>query len=161
MTEPSSDWRVRMGFGLVQYAPLSDERAAIIARETEKERRAEEFEAEQRRQAALERRQEMLMRGAVQHSVGEVLQSVAVGMDRQDRRDAAAEARAAELSGKPRPTVAALLRDAKAERLEREAAAEATPATKADVGKLAQLVADRVQQLKTGVLAITGKNPLP
>jgi hypothetical protein len=52
-------WRVQVGVGLVAHAPLSDERRALIAREAEKERKAAEFEEEQRRPAALERRWEL------------------------------------------------------------------------------------------------------
>jgi hypothetical protein len=140
---------------------MSDERRAIIARETEREAKAAEWEAEQRRQASFERRQEMLMRGQVPRSHADVLASVSVGMDRQDRREAASEARNAELYGHGRPhQTAALLAPAKSERKQRESEEANQPASKADVKKVAQQLADRVQQLKTGILAITGWSPL-
>jgi hypothetical protein len=95
----------------------------------------------------------MLMRGQVPHSVGEVLQSVAVAQDRQDRRDAAAEARQAELAGKPRPTYVALLREAKTKREEAQAAAEVEPVSQAEFGRV-------VSKLKTTIENTFGKRLL-
>jgi hypothetical protein len=146
-------WRVQIGTGLVLHAPLGDAQRARFLAEEERERKAAEFEAEQRRQLALERRQEMLMRGQVPHSVGEVLQSVAVAQDRQDRRDAAAEARQAELAGKPRPTYVALLREAKTKREEAQAAAEVEPVSQAEFGRV-------VSKLKTTIENTFGKRLL-
>ena len=146
-------WRVRVGCSLLQFTPMSDERRALFDKEAERERKAAEFEAEQRRQAAFERRQELLMRGQVPRSHGEVLQQVAVGMDRQDRRDAAAEARAAEQAGKPRPTYVALLREARVEREARQAAAEETPVSQAEFGRV-------VAKLKTTIENTFGKRLL-
>jgi hypothetical protein len=142
--DPDPGWRVQIGVGLLANTPLSAERRAALDKEDERERQRAEFEAELRRQAALERRQEMLMRGQVPHSVGEVLQSVAVAQDRQDRRDAAAEARQAELVGKPRPTYVALLREAKAEREARQAELESTPASKAELDRGLKKLANTV-----------------
>jgi hypothetical protein len=93
------------------------------------------------------------MRGQVPRSHGEVLQQVAVGMDRQDRRDAAAEARAAEQAGKPRPTYVALLREARVEREARQAAAEETPVSQAEFGRV-------VSKLKTTIENTFGKRLL-
>jgi hypothetical protein len=47
-----SNWRITMGFGLLEHCPLSPERKEINRREAEREARAAEFEAEQRRTAA-------------------------------------------------------------------------------------------------------------
>ena len=146
-------WKVSIGVGLLAHTPMSPERRAALDKEDERERQRAEFEAEQRRQLALERRQEMLMRGAVQRTVGEVLQSVAVGMDRQDRRDAAAEARQAELLGKPRPTYVALLREARTKREEAQAAAEVEPVSQAEFGRV-------VGKLKTTIENTFGKRLL-
>ena len=62
----------------------------------------------------------------------------------ESRLDAAERARenaAAELLGRPKPTVHKLLHDAKAEREAREAVEEETPASVAEVGKLKKSLA--------------------
>jgi hypothetical protein len=133
-----------MGVSLVRDMPMSDERRALILKEEERERRAAELEEAQRREAAYERRWVLERQGVVPHSVGDVLQSAAVAQDRQDRRDRAAEERAAELLGRPKPTVPKLLRDAKAERLAREAAEEAEPVSKAELGRTVKKLANSI-----------------
>lgn len=151
--DPDPGWRVQIGVALLAHTPMSDDRREAFRREGERERRAVELEEQLRRQQALERRQELLMRGTVSHSVGEVLQSVAVAQDRQDRRDAAAEARAAELAGTPRPTYVALLREARTEREARQAEAESTPVSQAEFGRV-------VSKLKTTIENTFGKRLL-
>ena len=135
MTEPESTWRIRSGVGLLSAAPMSPERRALFDKEAERERKAAELEAEQRREAAAEHRGDLLMRGVEPHSVQEVLERASFGQDRADAVEARREREAAERFGKPTPhQTHALLAAAKAERKEREAEAESTPASKADVG---------------------------
>src|SRR5690242_20242599 len=114
------------------------------------------------------------MQGREPHSVGDVMTLACYGKTaeqfaedpegivlRQEtaaiKRDEAAAQREADRLGKPgpRPWVAQLAA-AKAERLAREQAERETPASVADVKKVKQLLGERVQQIKTGVLAITG-----
>jgi hypothetical protein len=84
------------GFGRVEFAPMSDERRAIIARETEKERKAAELEEQARRDAALERRWKLERQGVVPHSVADVLARAPYGMDRADKAEERREREAAE-----------------------------------------------------------------
>jgi hypothetical protein len=93
-----------MGCGLLQYTPMSPERRQAFDKEAEREAKAAEFEAEQRRTAALERRQDLEFRGvAVPHTHSEVLASASFGMDRSDAAERRREREAAELLGKPEP----------------------------------------------------------
>jgi hypothetical protein len=49
VTEPDEvGWRVRAGASLLIHTPMSDERREAFRREEERERKAAEFEAEQR-----------------------------------------------------------------------------------------------------------------
>ena len=66
-------WRVRMGAGLLVDAPMSPERRALFDKEAERERKAAELEAEQRREAAAEHRWELERQGVVPDSVDDVL----------------------------------------------------------------------------------------
>jgi NADPH-dependent glutamate synthase beta subunit-like oxidoreductase len=137
-------WRIRAGVGLLAHTPMSPERRALFDKETEKERQAAELEQQQARERAVERRWELERQGITAHSIGEVLTNAAVALDRQDRRDAAAENRAAEELGKPRPTVNKLLADAKAEREARNAVWESTPVSIAELGRTVQKLKDVV-----------------
>ena len=139
MTEPEEvGWRVRSGGGLLIHAPMSDERRAIIDREAEKERKAAEFEEEQRRQAALERRWELERQGVVPHTVQDVLARLSYAADRTDRIEARKEREAAEQLGLPEPR----LNRWETKQKQQAAAAKALiePASKADVSKLSAAI---------------------
>jgi hypothetical protein len=159
VTDPSSEWRVWLGGGLLSAAtPLSDERRALIAQAEEKERLQAERDAELRSTAVAEKLGELRMQGVVPTSVGERLEAVAVAQDRQDRRDQKADEQYTERfgHGRPRPWVGQLAA-AKAEREARQAAEAETPASVAEIGKLKASLA----RLKQGVFAATGyKIPL-
>lgn len=64
---------------------MSPERRALFDKEAEREAKAAEFEAEQRRQAALERRWELERQGVVPHSHADVLARLSYGADRTTR----------------------------------------------------------------------------
>jgi hypothetical protein len=133
-----SNWRITMGFGLLEHCPLSPERKEIIRREAEREARAAEFEAEQRRTAALERRWELERQGITAHSHEDVLARMSYGADRTDRIEARREKEAAEQLGQPEPRINRW--ELKREQQQREAEALITPASKADVSKLSQSI---------------------
>jgi hypothetical protein len=138
-------WRVRVGVGLLQHTPMSPERRALFDKEAEREAKAIADEAEARRQAALERRQELEFRGvASPRSHAEVLQAASFGMDRADAQERRREREAAEILGRPKPTVNKLLHDAKAEREARQAVEETTPVSKAELGRTLQALKDLV-----------------
>jgi hypothetical protein len=136
--------------------PMSDERRALIAREEAKEAQAAKLEEEQRQTAAAEHHGELLMRGITPTSVAERLAAVAAAADRQDRRDKAAEERYKEQFGQgrpPRPSVFALLQEAKREREAVEAEAEATPVSEAALGR-------KLDKLKTTIENTIGRRLL-
>jgi hypothetical protein len=155
-------WAVRAGGGLLYSQPISESLRAAHAKEDEKDRLQLEQAAEQRRAEAAERAGELAFRGVVPRSPQELFAEMVspdvLARERAaDRAAEKAEARAAEEAGRPRPTVNKLLRDAKEARLQREAEEAATPASVAELGK----VAAQVKKLKHGVFAITGhKIPL-
>lgn len=64
MSEPGEGWRVQVGFGLLQHCPMSPERRAAFDKEAERERVQAELEAQQRREAAIERRWELQRQGS-------------------------------------------------------------------------------------------------
>jgi hypothetical protein len=155
MTEPEEPgYRVRMGFGLLADAPMSPERRAAFDREAEKERQQAEFEAQQHREAAAERRWELQRQGVQARSVAEVIAAAAFAQDRYYRREEKqmAEWEAAQINPPRRPYVTALAA-AKAEREAREAAAEVTPATEAAVER-------KIKKLANAVWNATGKQVL-
>ncbi len=139
MTEPDEvGWRVQIGTGLVVHTPMSDERRELFRREEEREAKAAELEAEQRREAAFERRWELQRQGVEPHSVQDVLARASFGQDRQDAVERRREREAAEELGKPIPAHLKLDKyQMKRDGEEREKAKETTPATQADVSKLA------------------------
>jgi hypothetical protein len=146
-----------MGCSLLQFTPMSDERRAAFDREEERERAQLEREAARRREDAAERAADLAFRGVEPTSVGERLAAVSFAQDRADAREARLEREAAELAGRPKPTVNKLLRDAEAERKQREAEEAETPATVAELGK----VKASLERLKHGVFTVTGyKVPL-
>jgi hypothetical protein len=107
MTAPGEDegpgWKVSVGVGLVQFAPMSDERRALVAREAEKERLQAERDEEMRQQALVERRGELLMQGYRPRTQQELFQQVSFGQDRADAAERQREKAAAELLGQPKP----------------------------------------------------------
>jgi hypothetical protein len=146
-------WRVRSGAGLLLHTPMSPERRAQFDREAEREARALEFEAEQARERAIEKRWELQRQGIEAHSVGDVLQSAALAQDRQDRRDQKDDEQYTERFGHGRPRQwVSQLADAKREREQREAAAEVEPVSKAELGRVAKKV-------QAAIWNITGKRP--
>ena len=88
MTWPEDPgWRVRVGGGLLAYAPLSDEQREIQRREDEREAQQVAFEREQREQEAAERRGMAQLRGeGARHTVGEFLAGVAYADAREQRK---------------------------------------------------------------------------
>jgi hypothetical protein len=138
VTEPDEGpgWRIRVGTGLVMHTPMSDERRAIIDREAEKERKAAEFEEEQRRQAALERRWELERQGVVPHTVADVLARLSYGADRTDKIE---ERRAREAADQMPPPLEGRLNrwELQAEHREAAAKAEREPASQSDLAKVA------------------------
>jgi hypothetical protein len=137
-------WRVRMGCSLLQFTPMSDERRAAFDREEERERAQLEQEAARRREEAAERAADLAFRGVVPRTPAEVFEQVSFAQDRQDALERRREREAAEILGKPRPTVNKLLHDAKAEREARQAVEEATPVSKAELGRKIQSLKDLV-----------------
>ena len=128
-------WRIRAGAGLVIHCPMSDERREAVRRESEKEARAAELEAEQRHEAGIERRRDLERHGVVPVSVADRLQLASYGMDRADRVEQRREKEAAEILGQPEPR-----RTRWEIKQDQQAAAEkaaATPASQADLTKLA------------------------
>jgi hypothetical protein len=155
MTEPDEGegWRVRLGVSLLAAAPLSDALREAHRKEDEKERAQLEREAEQRRADAAERAADLAFRGVVPRTPAEVFEQVSFAQDRQDAVEARREREAAELLGRPKPTVHKLLADAAAERKQREAELEATPASKAEVER-------KFDKLKTTIENTFGKRLL-
>ena len=150
--DPDPGWRVRVGCSLLEFTPMSDERRAAFDREAERERAQAELEAQQRREAAVERRWHLQRQGVEPHSVADVLARASFGQDRQDAVEARREREAAELAGKP-PQYLGLLREAKQEREARQAAAEETPVSQAEFGRV-------VSKLKTTIENTFGKRLL-
>jgi hypothetical protein len=136
VTEPDEGpgWRVRIGTGLLAHTPMSDARREAFRKEEEREARAVEFEAEQRRQAALERRWELERQGVEAHTVADVLQRLSYAADRTDRIEARKEREAAEQLGHPEPRTTRW--ELKREQQAAAAKALIEPASKADVSKL-------------------------
>jgi hypothetical protein len=139
-------WRVRSGAGLLIHTPMSPERRAAFDREEERERKAVELEEETRRTAALEHRWELERRGVVPHTVGDVLQSAAFGMDRTDRIEARKEREGREAQGLPEPRlnrweVEASVAAAEAER-------EVTAATQAELRKVKQATESGLSEVR-------------
>jgi hypothetical protein len=152
MTEPGEvGWRVRMGGGLLVHAPLGDALREAHRKEDERERLKAEWDAKQRQTAVAERLGELRMAGREPRSQQELLAQVSEAQDRQDRRDMKEEGLYKQRFGErgARPWVAQLAA-AKAERLAREAEAEATPASKAELGR-------QIDKLKNGVANAIGK----
>jgi hypothetical protein len=133
MTEPDDGWRVRMGAGLLMYTPMSPERREQFDREAEREAKAAEFEAEQRREAALEHRWELQRQGVEPRSVGDVLLAASVAADRQDRRDKKRDEDAAVLQDRPAWNPDHTKYALKASAAAKRELAETTPATQAEV----------------------------
>jgi hypothetical protein len=79
MTDPESEWRVWAGTGLLAHTPMSDERRAAFKREAERERQQTEFEAQQIRERAIERRWDLQRQGYAPRSVGDVLAAGVAG----------------------------------------------------------------------------------
>ena len=151
--DPDPGWRVRTGAGLLAHTPMSDERREAFRREEERERLQAERDAEMREQARVERVGELLMQGHTPKTQAELFQQVSFAQDRQDAVDRHREEQAAELAGKPRPTYVALLREARVERETRQAAAEETPVSQAEFGRV-------VSKLKTTIENTFGKRLL-
>jgi hypothetical protein len=150
----SDDWKVWAGVGLIEYAPLSDERRAVIAREAERERLQAERDAELRRELAAERRAELQFQGRQPRTQQELLAQASQAQDRQDRRDEKADEAYLERFGHGRPSRwVGQLAAVKAERKQREADAEATPASKAELGRVAKKLANAIHN-------ITGQKPV-
>ena len=150
--DPDPGWRVRIGVGLLAHTPMSPERKAQFDKEAEREAKALELEEQARRDAALERRWDLQRQGVEPHSVADVLARASFGQDRQDAVEARREREAAELAGKP-PQYLGLLREAKQEREARQAAAEETPVSQAEFGRV-------VSKLKTTIENTFGKRLL-
>jgi hypothetical protein len=119
--------------------PMSDERRALIAREEEREAAEAQRQADLAAEVKAERAAELAFLGVVPTSVGERLQSVAFGMDRQDAVEARQEREAAELLGKPAPR-GPYSWELKRQEQQREAAEIITPASKSDVSKLSAAI---------------------
>ena len=136
--DPDPGWRVRVGCWLLEFTPMSDERRAAFDREAERERAQAELEAQQRREAAVERRWHLQRQGVEPHSVADVLARASFGQDRQDAAERRREKEAAELLGQPEPRLNRW--ELKREQQQREAEAIITPASKADVSKLSQSI---------------------
>ena len=92
-----SGWRVRIGFGLVQDAPFSAERRAVVEREAEREaeqeRRRAAFAAEHQTDAEIERIAELRRQGYEPRTRAQLFEQVSRAMDRQDKIDAKNEER--------------------------------------------------------------------
>jgi hypothetical protein len=91
-----SNYAVRVGGGLVVHQPMTAELRAAH----ERERQHLESEAQQRRDAALERRQQAEFMGAEAHTHQEILAAMSADADRQDRREAARQRPADAEAGK-------------------------------------------------------------
>jgi hypothetical protein len=155
--EVEGAWRVRMGVGLIQDVPMSDERRELIRRQSEREaerdRRDAELAAQLRADARIERVAELQRRGVQPRTVDETLAQASFAHDREDAAERRREREAAELLGNPKPRASvALLAAAKAEREARKPAAEVTPATEADVER-------KFASLKKWLWNVTGKRP--
>jgi hypothetical protein len=152
---PEPGWRVRSGAGLLLHAPLSDERRAAFDREAEKERLQAERDAEMRSTAAAERLGELRMAGRVPRTPQELFADQAFAEARQDAVEAKRAEANADFYGKPRPsTWQKELAAATAERKQREAELEATPASKGEFDRLKRKLQNTFHNL-------TGKNPGP
>jgi hypothetical protein len=73
--------------GLVRHMPMSPERAELQRREDEREAQQAAFEAQQREEAAIERRWELQRQGYQARSVLEVAEAVHASWDRADARN--------------------------------------------------------------------------
>jgi hypothetical protein len=112
-----------------------------VPREAERERKAVEFEEEQRRKAALERRWELERQGHVPHTVGDVLAWASFGMDRADAVERRRGTEAAEELGRPIPDHPKLDKyQMQREHAEADNAKETIPATQAGLCRLQQVV---------------------
>jgi hypothetical protein len=131
-------WKVQFHVGLLQYAPMGEAQRAVIQREEERERKAAELEEQQRHERAIELRWELQQRGVTPMSHEQILAAASAAGDRDDRREARLEREAAEQMGRPEPRLDKY--QMKREQAEAAAAAEVTPATKAEVSKLSQAV---------------------
>jgi hypothetical protein len=143
-----------MGFGLLEHAPMSDERRQAFDREEERERKAAEVEEQARRDAAIERRWELQRQGYEPQTVGDVLARASFGQDRADAAEAKRVKAGDELRGaerEPRLDKYGMLKDAR----EREAAKETTAASQADLAK----VAGKVGSLQSAVNLLKRRRP--
>jgi hypothetical protein len=163
---------IRVFVGLLPAAPLNAELRA--AHEAEDKAAAEKAaaEAEAREQLEFERGKEREFFGVEERGVRDVLLEAAVGaqaanvragvcsleqaLNIEDRREQARDARlereAAERAGRP-PRWPGLLREAKEERLAKQAELESTPASKAEVER-------KFDKLKTTIENTFGKRLL-
>jgi hypothetical protein len=154
VSEPYEDpgWRIRAGAGLLVHSPISDEWRERQRREDQREVAQATLEAEIQAQSVLEHRAELERRGVTATSVQDRLAAVAAADQREQRKhekrlamgllpasndywgsDAAVD--------DPAPPQPRLDRwEVKQAVAEREAAAENTAATKADLGRLEQVV---------------------
>jgi hypothetical protein len=149
MTEPGSEPRIRVGVGLVEFAPFSAERRELIRRESEREaerdRKAAELAAELRSDRDIERNAELLRQGRVPRTQEQFLADVSFAQDRADAAERRREEAHADFFGKPRPsTWRKELADRKAAREEREEAEKTTPASAAEVKGLKQQIGNAI-----------------
>jgi hypothetical protein len=79
--------QVWVGGGLVRHMPMSPERAEQQRREDEREAQQAAFEAQQREEAAIERRWELQRQGYQARSVLETAEAVHAMWDRGDARN--------------------------------------------------------------------------
>jgi hypothetical protein len=148
-------WRVRTGVGLVIHAPLSDERRALVERESAKEAAAEKLAAELRSDRELERAPELRRQGYEFHSVADTLARASFGQDRADAAEAKRVKAGAEAQGLPEPRFDRW--ESKANVAAAEAAREVTPATKADARELQSQVAGHKASLHDLREAVAGQ----
>ena len=136
---------------------MSDERRQLIKREEEREQRQADWEAEQRRQEAIEKREGLLFQGVVPHTVDEVIAQVSYGMDRADRIEARRAREGAELRGEHevRRTVWEMAAD---QRAAAEKAAT-TPVSQADLTKLAEKLGGKLTSLSSAVNVLKRRRP--
>jgi len=154
-----SEYDLRMGAGWVADAVpgLSDEERVKIERETEAERRRAERERADRADQAAEKRAVLDLPGrpAVGRTMAETLAFASAGMDHADRIEARRERTRLEAEGRPVPEHLQLNRfEMEKRHREREAAAEVTPASQAEVGREVGRVEAALDRLKRQLTTI-------